>query len=122
MKLADYLAKHQISQTTLAKHLGVSQGRVWQWLDGEKVTPKYCPEIEMWSNREVTCEELNDTIKWEYVRDSAASIAGDEEPVIDRVAASDDTQVGPVGGPPIDVASTDIDPHGTISFHYTKED
>jgi DNA-binding transcriptional regulator YdaS (Cro superfamily) len=95
MKLADYLAKHSISQIALANHLGVSQGRVWQWLNGEKVTPKYCPEIEKWSNREVTCEELNDSVNWKYVRESAQSIADSE--VIERVKASDDTQP-PVGG------------------------
>lgn len=94
MKLADYLAKHSISQITLANHLGVSQGRVWQWLNGEKVTPKYCPEIEVWSNREVTCEELNDTISWGYVRESARSIAESEsrDGISERIKASDDAQ------------------------------
>jgi DNA-binding transcriptional regulator YdaS (Cro superfamily) len=88
MKLADYLAKHQITQATLAAHLDVSQGRVWQWLNGEKVTPKYCPEIEVWSNREVTCEELNDTVNWKYVRDSAQSIS--ESEVAANIATRDD--------------------------------
>jgi len=98
MKLADYLIKHKISQKSLADHLGVTQGRVWQWLNGEPVTPKYCPDIEVWSNREVTCEELNDTVNWHYVRDSAESIASSEPPsnVVDRASASDDTQA-PVG-------------------------
>jgi DNA-binding XRE family transcriptional regulator len=41
--------------------------------------------------------------------------------VIENVAASDDVQP-PVGGPPIDVASTESSPHGTITIHYTKED
>lgn len=91
MKLADYLAKHHISQATLAAHLKVSQGRVWQWLNGEQVTPKYCPEIEVWSNREVTCEEMNDIVNWGYVRDSAKSIA-DSERIEDRVQSSDDAQ------------------------------
>lgn len=97
MKLANYLAKHSISQIALATHLGVSQGRVWQWLNGEKVTPKYCPEIEKWSNREVTCEELNDSVDWAYIRDAAQSIA--ESDVIERAKASDDAQppVGSIG-------------------------
>jgi DNA-binding transcriptional regulator YdaS (Cro superfamily) len=100
MKLADYLTKHKISQKTLADHLGVSQGRVWQWLNGEPVTPKYCPDIYVWSNHEVTCEELNDSVKWHYVRESAHSIANSSTPVdaIDRGAASDDTQA--LGGTP----------------------
>lgn len=99
MKLADYLAQHKISQAALAAHLKVSQGRVWQWLNGERVTPKYCPEIEVWSNREVTCEELNATVNWKYVRESAESLAESEKPngIVDRAAASDDTQP-PVGG------------------------
>lgn len=100
MKLADYLTKHSISQIDLARHLGVSQGRVWQWLNGEKVTPKYCPEIEVWSNREVTCEELNDTVNWKYIRESAQSIAETDfrtNGVHHSAAASDDTQP-PVGG------------------------
>lgn len=96
MKLADYLAKHSISQIALANHLGVSQGRVWQWLNGEKVTPKYCPEIEKWSNREVTCEELNDTVNWQYVREAAQSIA-ESRSVAERIKASDDVQ-NPSGG------------------------
>jgi DNA-binding transcriptional regulator YdaS (Cro superfamily) len=99
MKLADYLAKHKISQATLAAHLHVSQGRVWQWLNGEQVTPKYCPEIEVWSKREVTCEELNSTVKWRYVRDSAQAIA-ECEPVGDPAArdkSTDDAQL-PTGG------------------------
>lgn len=97
MKLVDYLAKHQITQAALASHLGVSQGRVWQWLNGEQVTPKYCPEIEVWSNREVTCEELNSTVKWNYVRESAQSIADSPNSIVDSAAASDDAQP-PVGG------------------------
>lgn len=99
MKLADYLAKRQISQSTLAKLLGVTPGRVWQWLNGEQVTPKHCPEIEKWSNREVTCEELNDTVDWKYVRESAQSIADSEfqgNGVLHNSAASDDGQ--PTGG------------------------
>lgn len=108
MKLADYLAKHQITQASLAARLNVSQGRVWQWLNGENVPPKYCPEIEVWSDREVTCEELNDTVNWKYIRDSAKSIA-DEAPV-NRAAASDDTQP-PVG---TSIESTEDGPHGTI--------
>jgi DNA-binding transcriptional regulator YdaS (Cro superfamily) len=100
MKLADYLAKHKISQAALAAHLKVSQGRVWQWLNGEKVTPKYCPEIEVWSGRVVTCEELNDTVNWKYVRESAQSIAEgdfDGNGVLPAEAAGDDVQ-SPAGG------------------------
>jgi len=99
MKLADYLAKHKISQTALADYLNVSQGRVWQWLNGERVTPKYCPDIEVWSNREVTCEELNDTVNWRYLRDSAQAIAnsGPVGTLPDRIKSSDDAQP-PVGG------------------------
>lgn len=95
MKLADYLSKHEITQKALAELLGVSQGRVWQWLDEDSVPPKYCPDIEVWSNREVTCEELNSTVNWHYVRDSARSIADSETPpnAVDRGAASDDMQV-----------------------------
>jgi len=95
MKLADYLAKHKISQAALAAHLKVSQGRVWQWLNGEQVTPKYCPEIEVWSNREVTCEELNDKVNWRYLRDSAQAVADSDfhsNGVLDNSAAEDDTQ------------------------------
>jgi DNA-binding transcriptional regulator YdaS (Cro superfamily) len=92
MKLADYLTKHSISQIALAHHLGVSQGRVWQWLNGEQVTPKYCPEIEVWSNREVTCEELNNTVNWRYLRDSAQAIADGSNGIGERIRSSDDVQ------------------------------
>ncbi|VWC90584.1 hypothetical protein BLA17378_04544 [Burkholderia aenigmatica] len=77
MKLADYLASNRISQTSLATFLGVTQGRVWQWLNGEPVTPKHCPRIEMWSNRQVRCEELNDTVDWSVLRSQDAGQANE---------------------------------------------
>ncbi|WP_175777492.1 YdaS family helix-turn-helix protein [Burkholderia anthina] len=82
MKLADYLAKHRITQSTLAKHLGVTQGRVWQWLNGEPVPPKYCPTIERWSSREIRCEDLNGSVDWGVLRaelgDGSAADASDD--------------------------------------------
>lgn len=71
MKLADYLTKHEISQTTFAETLGVSQGMVYQWLSGKRpVAADQCPRIERLTNGEVRCEDLNDKVDWAFVRDS----------------------------------------------------
>lgn len=34
MKLSKYLSSQKVSQTELARRVGVSQGMVWQWLNG----------------------------------------------------------------------------------------
>lgn len=47
MDLAAYLEKHGISQEQFARTIGVSQGLVWQWLDGRtRITAERAVQIE----------------------------------------------------------------------------
>jgi transcriptional regulator with XRE-family HTH domain len=45
--IAEYMEEHSLSQQGFADKVGVSQGLVWQWLNGETaVTPEKAKEIE----------------------------------------------------------------------------
>jgi transcriptional regulator with XRE-family HTH domain len=45
--LQEYLDKHAISQKEFGDMFGVSQGLVWQWLNGAtSITPEKAKEIE----------------------------------------------------------------------------
>lgn len=69
MKLADYLALHQLSQSAFAAQLGVSQALIHQWLSGRRpIAAEQCPKIERLTGGEVRCEELNDRVDWSYLR------------------------------------------------------
>jgi DNA-binding transcriptional regulator YdaS (Cro superfamily) len=47
MDIAAYLKKNGISQDEFAAKLGVSQGLVWQWIDGRtRVTAERAKQIE----------------------------------------------------------------------------
>ena len=47
MDIKQYLSKHGLSQEQFAKQLGVTQGLIWQWLDGRtRVTAERAVEIE----------------------------------------------------------------------------
>lgn len=46
MKLSTYLKKSELSQAAFAKLVGVTQGRVSQWLDGESIPAERCLVIE----------------------------------------------------------------------------
>lgn len=59
MNIAGYLEKHHLSQEAFAKLLGVSQGLVWQWIDGRtRVTAERAIDIEEKTGGEVTKHEL----------------------------------------------------------------
>lgn len=51
-------------QTALAKALGVTQGSVWQWLNGREVSMERCWQIEQVTAGEVRCEALNPGLPW----------------------------------------------------------
>lgn len=73
MKLSDYLAKHKISQSAFAEKLGVSQGLIYQWLAEKRpVAAEQCPRIEMLTNGEIRCEDLNDRVDWAFIRSRPA--------------------------------------------------
>jgi DNA-binding transcriptional regulator YdaS (Cro superfamily) len=59
MDIQSYLDKHSLTQDGFAEMIGVSQGAVWQWLNGRtKVSPKHFLEIERKTGGEVTREDL----------------------------------------------------------------
>jgi DNA-binding transcriptional regulator YdaS (Cro superfamily) len=67
MKLSDYLKT--TTQSAFAKEIGVSQGMVYQWINGLRpVSPDKCISIEKATNGSVTCEELLPEFDWEYLR------------------------------------------------------
>lgn len=54
-----YLEAKQLSQEDFAKALGVSQGLVWQWIDGRtKITVDRAREIVEASGGEITAHDL----------------------------------------------------------------
>ncbi len=59
------------SQSAIANRLGIKKQSVYQWtLPGRKVPAEYCPAIERLTYGKVRCEELNDRVDWEYLRQS----------------------------------------------------
>lgn len=59
MKLSTYLEKQGLSQEAFAKSIGVSQGLVWQWLDGRtRITAERAIEIEKKTGGAITRRDL----------------------------------------------------------------
>jgi len=59
MLLAEYLADNGISQSELARRVGVSQGMVWQWLNGRRrIAAEKVLVIERATDGLVTRQEL----------------------------------------------------------------
>lgn len=77
----------------LARALGVAPNVVSNWRK-RGVPVEVCPQIERATERRVLCEELNNSVDWQYVRDSVKSIAESRptDSVVDRAATRDDTQ------------------------------
>lgn len=63
------------SQTLLAKHLGVTQGAVHQWITSG-VPIERCIPIERLTGGAVRCEEMRPDVDWAYLRatDCPASV------------------------------------------------
>lgn len=73
MKLSEYLERNKKSQASLGEVLGITQGAVAQWLlPGRKIPAEHCPTIEVWSGREVMCEEMRPDIDWAVIRNTAS--------------------------------------------------
>jgi len=54
-----YLSDRGLSQEQFAKQIGVTQGLVWQWLDGRtRITPERAKEIEDKTDGAVCKHEL----------------------------------------------------------------
>jgi DNA-binding transcriptional regulator YdaS (Cro superfamily) len=65
MHIRGYLKKHRMSQAAFAELLEVSQGLVWQWLEGQtKITADRAKQIELKTNGEITRSELRPDL-WE---------------------------------------------------------
>lgn len=63
MNIAEYLQKHDLSQEQFAKKVGVSQGLVWQWINGKtKVRAERVAGIEEATNGEITRHDLRSDI------------------------------------------------------------
>lgn len=58
MNLADYLQETGTSQRELAELVGVTQGRVSQWLGGETIPPERCIAIQSATKGRVTKSDL----------------------------------------------------------------
>jgi len=58
MRLSAYLKHSELSQAAFAKKVGVSQGRVSQWLDGETIPAERCVAIEKATQGRVTRQDL----------------------------------------------------------------
>lgn len=75
MDIKTYREAHGISQAEFGKRLTppVSQGRVWQWENGDPVDAERCIEIESATSGAVKCEDLRPDIRWEVVRSAKAA-------------------------------------------------
>ena len=63
MNICEYLQKHDLSQDEFAKKVGVSQGLVWQWINGKtKVRAERVAGIEEATNGEITRHDLRSDI------------------------------------------------------------
>lgn len=58
VNIATYLKNAELSQAEFAKLVGVTQGRVSQWIAGETIPAERCVAIEKASNGIVTRAEL----------------------------------------------------------------
>lgn len=59
MNIQGYLRKHELTQEDFANRLGVSQGLVWQWINGRtRITAEWAKAIERDTKGEVTRHEL----------------------------------------------------------------
>ncbi len=63
MQLHEYLERHEITQSEFARRLGVTQGLIWQWLNGyRRITAERVIPIEEATGGEVTRHELRPDI------------------------------------------------------------
>lgn len=63
MDIRAYLEKHHLSQGQFSKQIGVSQGLIWQWLEGKtRITAERAKEIEEKTGGEITRQDLRPDI------------------------------------------------------------
>lgn len=57
----------------VASLLDVSRHAIYDYIRRGRVPAEHCPTIERFSERKVRCEELNPSVDWAYLRESAAA-------------------------------------------------
>lgn len=67
------------NQRELAKAMGVTPGRVTQWLTTDRIVADYCPRIERLTNGQVRCEELRPDVDWAYLRGTDCPVTADKQ-------------------------------------------
>ena len=81
MNLATYLSENNVTQSELARLLGISPVLIHQWKSGERKVPaQRCPAIERVTKGAVRCEDLRPDVDWGYLRNPISEDAGDIAP------------------------------------------
>jgi hypothetical protein len=63
MDIREYLEKQDLSQKEFGDQIGVSQGLVWQWIEGRtRIDPKHFEKIEEVTDGKVTRQECRPDI------------------------------------------------------------
>ena len=74
MKLHCYFSSSGVTQSDLARNLGISPVLVNQWSNEVRQVPaERCPDIEAATGGAVTCEELRPDVNWAVVRSAPVS-------------------------------------------------
>ena len=63
------------SLSDMARQLEVSYQLIQDWEKRGTVPAKYCPKIEKLLNGKVRCEQLNEEVDWEYLRQTFSTTA-----------------------------------------------
>ncbi|MDD3757685.1 MAG: helix-turn-helix domain-containing protein [Advenella sp.] len=71
MQLLEYVNKKYGDRARLARSLGVSSVMLSLWARNKRpVPPGRCPDIERFTNGQVTCEELRPDVNWSVLRNN----------------------------------------------------
>jgi DNA-binding transcriptional regulator YdaS (Cro superfamily) len=74
MDLHDYLRSSRTAQADFGRLVGVSQGRVSQWLRGDTIPLSACRLIERATAGAVRCQDLRPDVIW--TRNEAGEVTG----------------------------------------------
>lgn len=73
--IADYLARKNLSQAEFARRVGVSEGLVWQWINGRTaITAEKAVAIERATEGELSREALRPDVFGEPPRTASPEI------------------------------------------------
>ena len=73
MNIVAYLKGTGLAQAEFAALIGVSQGRVSQWIAGQTVPQDRAIAIETATAGAVTCEDLRPDVAWQRSEDGAVT-------------------------------------------------